>query len=88
MPSPMRNPYLYDSAYDFSGVQGVRGWNYNYYTGTSGSNSYGSPNPYDLYTEQNKWMYSTTCAGWISATQMMPNDAVSCSAGDVCLRYH
>ena len=80
MPSYIRNPFLYDSAYDFSGVQGVRGWNYNYYTGTSGSNTYGPANAYDLYTEQNRWMYSPTCAGWISATQIMPNDAVSCGS--------
>ena len=75
--SPMRNPYLYDSAYDFKGVQGYHGWNYYYYPGTEVG--YVTPNLYDSYTN-NKWMYSTSCAGWISATQMMPNDALSCNS--------
>jgi hypothetical protein len=79
MPSPIRNPYLYDSAYDFNGTQGNHGWTYIYYTGTSGSNTYQSSNLYDLYTN-NKWMYSSSCAGWLSATQIMPNDAVSCGS--------
>ena len=77
MPSPIRNPYLYDSAYDFSGVQGVRGWNYNYYTGAE--IGFAGPNIYDQYTN-NRWMYSSTCAGWLSATQIMPNDATSCNS--------
>ena len=77
MPSPMRNPHLYDSAYDFSGVQGVRGWNYNYYTGAEVG--FAGPNVYDQYTN-NRWMYSSTCAGWISGTQIMPNDASSCNS--------
>ena len=77
MPSPIRNPYLYDSAYDFKGVQGNRGWNYYYYTGSN--LGYVTPNLYDSLTN-NRWMYSTSCAGWISATQMMPNDALSCNS--------
>ena len=77
MPSIMRNPHLYDSAYDFSGVQGVRGWNYLYYTGAEVG--FAGPNVYDLYNE-NRWMFSTTCAGWISGTQVMPNDATSCNS--------
>ena len=77
MPSPIRNPHLYDSAYDFSGVQGVRGWNYLYYTGAEVG--FAGPNVYDLYNE-NRWMYSSTCAGWVSGTQVMPNDATSCNS--------
>ena len=77
MPSIMRNPHLYDSAYDFSGVQGVRGWNYLYYTGAEVG--FAGPNVYDLYNE-NRWMFSTTCAGWVSGTQVMPNDATSCNS--------
>ena len=77
MPSIMRNPHLYDSAYDFSGVQGVRGWNYLYYTGAE--IGFAGPNFYDLLNE-NRWMFSTTCAGWLSATQIMPNDATSCNS--------
>jgi hypothetical protein len=53
----MRNPYLYDSAYDFNGVQGNHGWNYYYYPGTEVG--YVTPNLYDSYTN-NKWMYSTS----------------------------
>ena len=75
-PSPSSTPIdIYDSQNDFNGIQGNNGWNYNYYQ---------DPNTGQLefYSSTERgfaWMYSQNCAGWISATTIMPNDAVSCS---------
>ena len=75
-PSLTKTPvYVYDSQNDFNGVQGNKGWTYNYYK----DQGYGQLGFYTNSEAGMSWMYSPSCAGWISATTMMPNDAVTCN---------
>ena len=75
-PSLTRTPmYVYDSQTDFNGFQGNKGWTYNYYK----ESNYGPLPVLGNAEGSTAWMYSQSCAGFITATTMMPNDGINCN---------